>query len=58
MKKRIGALLLMLVLVMTTLVGCGGDSEGSKEGNKDGKGDVTLTMWTIATESDSFHDAV
>ena len=56
MKKRIGALLLMLVLVMTTLVGCGGDSEGSKEGNKDGKGDVTLTMWTIATESDSFHE--
>ncbi|MBP3703278.1 MAG: extracellular solute-binding protein [Lachnospiraceae bacterium] len=57
MKKRIGALLLMLVLVMTTLAGCGGkDSESSKDGNKDGgKEDVTLTMWTIATESDSFH---
>ena len=37
MKKRIGALLLMLVLVMTTLAGCGGkDSESSKDGNKDG----------------------
>ncbi len=53
MKKRISALLLILVLVMTMLAGCG--STESKEGETKKDGDITLTMWTIATESDSFH---
>lgn len=50
LKKRGAALLLAASMAVTALTGCGAKEEGSSA-------DATeLTMWTIATESDSFHE--
>ena len=51
LKKRILPLFLSLVLVVSALTGCGSSSEKDSSSGDE----VTLTMWTIATESDSFH---
>lgn len=53
MKKKVLALFLTVALVGTMLTGCGG-SDDSKTSSTEKK-DVTLTMWTIATKSDAFH---
>lgn len=51
LKKRILALALSVLMASTILTGCGDSSdEGSSSSDE-----MTLTMWTIATESDSFH---
>lgn len=69
MKKRLMGILLSVVLVMTMLAGCSTkDADtGADAGSGSGKTEeaaasgetknenITLTMWTIATESDSFH---
>lgn len=52
LKKRGAALLLAGMMVLSTLTGCG---EAKEEGSSSSQGETTLTMWTIATESDSFH---
>lgn len=52
MKKRLFGLSLSAVLAAAVLAGC---SDGSKPAAADGK--TVLKMWTIATESDSFHNA-
>lgn len=51
LKKRIPALLLTVMMVLTMLTGCGDSSEKESSSGDE----TTLTMWTIATESDSFH---
>ncbi|SCP94775.1 ABC transporter substrate-binding protein [Anaerobium acetethylicum] len=54
MKKKLLSVLLGLVMTTGMLTGCGGSgSQDSKA--EDGK--TVLKMWTIATESDSFHNA-
>ncbi|WP_026836063.1 extracellular solute-binding protein [Eubacterium xylanophilum] len=53
LKKKGVALLSAILMAGTVLTGCGG-SGNSGSGSKDG-GTTTLKMWTIATESDSFH---
>ena len=68
MKKRVLGILLTVVLVITLFVGCGNNnntpSNGDPSAPADSKApansdtpaqDVELTMWTIATESDAFH---
>lgn len=71
MKRRLVGLFLVAVLVTAMLSGCNGQKEGKNTSvntdstnAKDGKTsdesekkeeEITLTMWTIATESDSFH---
>lgn len=50
LKKRGVALLLAAGMAMSALTGCGEKEEGSSEAKTE------LTMWTIATESDSFHE--
>ncbi len=54
MKKRLLSLFLILTLSILMISGCGSD-EGTDEGTTDTAEETTLTMWTIATESDSFH---
>lgn len=54
--KKITAILVAGTMALS-LAGCGGsategkDSKGAKEG-----GETTLTLWSIATESDAFHE--
>ncbi len=52
LKKRGAALLLAAAMAVTALTGCGEKSKGDKTVDSE----TTLTMWTIATESDSFHE--
>lgn len=53
MKKRVVSLLLIVALSALALCGCGDKGESTNTDSKDEN--VTLTMWTIATKSDSFH---
>ncbi len=50
LKKRGAALLLAAAMAVSALTGCGAKEGGSSDA------ETTLTMWTIATESDSFHE--
>ena len=54
MKRKLLGVILCASMLMTAFSGCGGDSAETKEsaGN-----DKTLTVWSIATESDAFHPA-
>ena len=51
LKKRILPLALSVIMAMSALTGCGSSSEKDSSSGAE----TTLTMWTIATESDSFH---
>jgi raffinose/stachyose/melibiose transport system substrate-binding protein len=53
MKKKILSIVLCLTMVAGMVVGCGGKKEEAE--TKDGK--KIISLWTIATESDSFHNA-
>ena len=54
--KKIISGIAAAAMMAGAVTGCGSTSTeaGSNEGNKDA---TTLTLWSIATESDSFHDA-
>ena len=54
MKRKLLGVILWASMLMTAFSGCGGDSAESKKGAGD---DKTLTVWSIATESDAFHPA-
>jgi raffinose/stachyose/melibiose transport system substrate-binding protein len=55
MRKRFMGIFLTLVMVIAMFSGCSNDKKDDTASSvSDGK-DITLTMWTIATESDSFH---
>ena len=54
MKRKLLGVILCASMLMTAFSGCGGDSAKSK---KDAGDDKTLTVWSIATESDAFHPA-
>ena len=49
MKKKMLGLLLPLTLAAGMLTGCGGEESSSDE--------KTLTLWSIATESDNMHSS-
>lgn len=51
LKKRILPLALSVIMAVSALTGCGNSSEKDSSSGAE----TTLTMWTIATESDSFH---
>ena len=51
LKKRILPLALSVIMAVSALTGCGSSSEKDSSSGAE----TTLTMWTIATESDSFH---
>lgn len=51
LKKRILPLALSAIMAVSALTGCGSSSEKDSSSGDE----TTLTMWTIATESDSFH---
>ena len=55
MKKKIMSILLCVAMLSTLLAACGGKEDGGTTESKDGK--TVLKMWTIATESDAFHNA-
>lgn len=54
--KKILSGIAAAVMMASVVTGCGGSPEGSGEGSGEGGG-TTLKLWSIATESDSFHDA-
>ncbi|MDD3140937.1 MAG: extracellular solute-binding protein [Lachnospiraceae bacterium] len=54
MKKKLISVLLCVTMAAAMITGCGG-SNSKAEKTADGK--TVLKMWTIATESDSFHNA-
>lgn len=53
MKKKLVSVLLCACLVVSAFTGCG----SKKEEAKSESGDNVIKLWTIATESDSFHNA-
>lgn len=54
--KRGAALLLAGLMTATMLTGCGSSENAGTTGGASNSGEEkTLTMWTIATESDAFH---
>ncbi|WP_341878199.1 extracellular solute-binding protein [Defluviitalea saccharophila] len=59
MKKKILSLLLCMMMVASLAVGCGTKTENTQtnETSNGSNGEVTLTLWSIATESDAFHPA-
>ncbi|NLK98766.1 MAG: extracellular solute-binding protein [Epulopiscium sp.] len=59
MKKKILSLLLCMMMVVSLAVGCGTKTENTQtnETSNGSNGEVTLTLWSIATESDAFHPA-
>ncbi len=59
MKKKLNVVIattLLATLLTALLTGCGGSTD-KKDAAGAASGDVTLKMWTIATESDSFYNA-
>lgn len=54
MKRKLISALVCISMTALLLAGCGSEKSDAK-GAKDGKKE--LTMWTIATESDSFHNS-
>ena len=54
MKRKLLGVILCASMLMTAFSGCGGDSAKSEKNVGDEK---TLTVWSIATESDAFHPA-
>ena len=54
MKRKLLGVILCASMLMTAFSGCGGDSAKSEKNVGDEK---TLTVWSIATESDVFHPA-
>ncbi|NDL68582.1 extracellular solute-binding protein [Anaerotalea alkaliphila] len=57
MKRKLIGMALALVLAMGTLAGCGSKTETAEGNAGTAKGDTALTLWSIATESDSFNRA-
>ena len=57
--KKIVSLLTAATLSAGLLAGCGGNTDGGNAGGNASSGnkDVTLTLWSISTESDAFHPA-
>ena len=53
MRKKIISVLLSAAVVMTTLTGC--DSSVNKIVETEADEEITLVLWSIATESDAFH---
>lgn len=53
MKKKIISMLLCASIVVSVLAGCGSKKDETKEKSEE----KVIKLWTIATESDSFHNA-
>lgn len=53
--KKIGRICIMLVAILLLLTGCSNKDKSIDTSSNDEP--ITLTMWTIATESDSAHNA-
>lgn len=70
MQKKLLSVLLCVIMVASLVVGCGGKTEDTQTeapkkeeakteapSNAAATEEVTLTLWSIATESDAFHNA-